>query len=241
MESSKILETLKGLGLEINQVLENENNGLTIRASKTYNIILGKRKIGCCVEFEFSLAAKADLSNLSRRIIDVKPLIPQLDTKDIDDLKTKAIQALQSESAFSITSFKIANGELNIEGDDAFFEDGGLGLERYEMLLIINLMKRMEQRVMKKLEKLLEQKPEPTSQKEVEADELLGVKAVSELLGLAINTIHKKAYRKELPHMKRGKFLYFKRSEIMEYLNRGKVLSNDEIQLLANKKLNSKK
>jgi predicted DNA-binding transcriptional regulator AlpA len=94
---------------------------------------------------------------------------------------------------------------------------------------------------MKKLEKLLEQKPEPTSQKEVEADELLGVKAVSELLGLAINTIHKKAYRKELPHMKRGKFLYFKRSEIMEYLNRGKVLSNDEIQLLANKKLNSKK
>ena len=80
----------------------------------------------------------------------------------------------------------------------------------------------------------------PVSKKEEESDELLGVKAVSELLGLAINTIHKKAYRKELPHMKRGKFLYFKRSEIMEYLNRGKVLSNDELEELARKKLKGK-
>ncbi len=83
----------------------------------------------------------------------------------------------------------------------------------------------------------MKQKPEPNSQKEEEADELLGVKAVAELLGLAINTIHKKAYRKELPHMKRGKNLYFKKSEILEYLNRGKVLSNDELEELARKKM----
>lgn len=240
MESSKILETFKGLGLEINKVLENDINGLTIRASKTYNTIFGKKKIGCSVEFEFSLNANADLSNLSRRIIDVKPLIPQLDPKDIDDLKTKAIQSLQSKSAFSITSFKISNNELNINGGDVFFEDGGLGLDKYEILVIINLMRAMEQRIMIKMEKLMKQKPEPNSQKEEESDELLGVKAVSELLGLAINTIHKKAYRKELPHMKRGKFLYFKRSEIMEYLNRGKVLSNDELEELARKKLRGK-
>jgi hypothetical protein len=240
MESSKILETFKGLGLEINQVLENDTNGLTIRASKTYNTIFGKKKIGCSVEFEFSLNANADLSNLSRRIIDVKPLIPQLDAKDIDDLKTKAIQSLQSKSAFSITLFKISNNELNINAGDGFFEDGGLGLDKYEILVIINLMRAMEQRIMIKMEKLMKQKPETNAQKEEEDDELLGVKDVSELLGLAINTIHKKASKKVLPHMKRGKNLYFKRSEILEYLNRGKVLSNDEIEELARKKLKGK-
>lgn len=237
MEREKVIESLKGLGLEIIEVLDNENAGLTIKACKTYNIILGKRTIGCRVDFEFSLAPNADLKSLTRKITDVKPLIPQLDAKDIDDLKTKAIQALQSESAFSITKFKIANGELNIEGGDAFFEDGGLGLDKYEILLIINLMRGMEQRLMKKLEKLMEQKPEPIVENDADTDELLNVKATAVLLGLAVNTIHKKAYRKELPHMKRGKNLYFKKSEILEYLNRGKVLSNDEIEELARKKL----
>ena len=109
MDISKMLEVLNELGLEITQAFENENKGFTIRASKTYNIKLGKRTIGCIVEFEFSLVANSDLNSLNRKIVDVKPLIPFLNEEGIDDLKTKAIQSLQGNTAFTITNFNIAN------------------------------------------------------------------------------------------------------------------------------------
>jgi hypothetical protein len=50
MESSKILETFKGLGLEINQVLENDSNGLTLpyavfeSSSKNFEMLLQRWK-----------------------------------------------------------------------------------------------------------------------------------------------------------------------------------------------------
>jgi excisionase family DNA binding protein len=61
------------------------------------------------------------------------------------------------------------------------------------------------------------------------ADKMLSVIEVAELLKLTTSTIYSKVNRKELPHMKRGKNLYFSEKEIKEYIKGGKILSNDEI------------
>jgi excisionase family DNA binding protein len=242
MESSKLLETLRSSGLEINNLLETENSGLIISASKTYNIILGKRKVGCIVEFEFSTDSKTVINNLTRKITDIKPIIHQLSEQDIVDLKSNVIKALQSEPAIDITKFKITNDKHKIKEGDVFFEDGGLGLANYETLLIINFMKRIEQRLMMKIEEMFDQNRQSAKGNdiEVETEKLLDIQGVSELLGLAKATIYSKLSRNELPYMKRGKKVYFKEKEILEYLNRGKVLSNDELEELARKKLKGK-
>jgi excisionase family DNA binding protein len=193
------------------------------------------------VEFEFSLVSNSDLKSLNRKIVDVKPLIPFLNEEDIDDLKTKAIQSLQSDTSFTITNFNIANRELNINGSDVFIEGGGLGLLNYETLVLINFMKGIEKRL-SQIEKMLEQNRQNNKENEieVETEKLLDIQGVSDLLGLAKATIYSKLSRNELPYMKRGKKVYFKEKEILEYLNRGKVLSNDEIEELARKKLKGK-
>jgi excisionase family DNA binding protein len=244
MNLSKIEKALKGMGIEISQVNNDGENGLVILANKTYNIINKTKSIGCIVDFEFSLDANADLESLTRKIVDVNPLIPQLNESDIVDLKSNVIQSLNNNSNNSktLTTFNIFGNAPQIKDALTFIEDGGLGLANYESLLLINFLKGVEKRMIQ-IEKLLEQSIQQNQKNEVntDTDQLLDVKGVAELLGLAIPTIHSKVNRNELPYMKRGKYLYFKKSEIMEYLNRGKVLSNDEIELLASKKLNSKK
>jgi hypothetical protein len=181
---------------EVQNILssETENSGLIISASKTYNIILGKRKVGCIVEFEFSTDSKTVVNNLTRKITDIKPIIHQLSEKDIVDLKSTVIQALQSEPAFDISKFKITSDEHKINEGDVFFEDGGLGLANYETLLIINFMKRIEQRMMMKIEEMFDQNRQSVKGNdiEVETEKLLDIQGVSELLGLAKATIYSK-------------------------------------------------
>ena len=241
MNLTKIEKALKGMGIEISQVNNDGENGLVILANKTYNIINESKSVGCIVDFEFSLDANADLESLTRKIVDVNPLIPQLIESDIVDLKSNVIQSLNNTNdSNTLSTFNIFGNAPQIKDALTFIEDGGLGLANYESLLLINFLKGVEKRMMQ-IEKLLEQSIQQNQKNEVntDTDQLLDVKGVAELLGLAIPTIHSKVNRNELPYMKRGKYLYFKKSEIMEYLNRGKVLSNDEIELLARKKLNS--
>jgi predicted DNA-binding transcriptional regulator AlpA len=239
MSQSKIEEALKDMGLEISHVDKYGENGLVLLANKTYNIILDKKRVGCIVNFEFTLDAKENLESLTRKIVDVNPLIPELNETAIVDLKSNLIESFSNDSGKNF-NFNILGNSPQIKDALSYIEDGGLGLANYESLLLINFLKGVEKRMIQ-IEKLLElaiqqnQKNESVS----DNDQLLDVKGVAELLGLAIPTIHSKVNRNELPYMKRGKFLYFKKSEILEYLNRGKVLSNDEIELLARKKLNS--
>ncbi len=54
---------------------------------------------------------------------------------------------------------------------------------------------------------------------DVNDDGLLDVKQASELLSLTISTIYTKVCKKELQAVKRGKRLYFERSEIERFLN----------------------
>jgi len=65
---------------------------------------------------------------------------------------------------------------------------------------------------------------------ETPTEQLLTAKDAAKLLDLTVPTIHNKASKGELPHMRRSKRIYFLRSELIEYLKVGRKKSNDEIE-----------
>ena len=79
---------------------------------------------------------------------------------------------------------------------------------------------------------------EPTEHPE----QLLSIQQAAEFLSLSVPTLYSKVSKGELPVMKRGKRLYFSRTELMEYIKEGRKKSNAEIEqeakayLLNNKK-----
>jgi len=91
------------------------------------------------------------------------------------------------------------------------------------------------QEILKKVDTLTElvrvltpHTPPPTS------DTLLNVKETAKFLDLSVPTIYSKVNRGELPYSKVGKRLYFSKKELMSYIKSGKVLSNNEIEQIAN-------
>ena len=95
-------------------------------------------------------------------------------------------------------------------------------------------------RVANRTVQLLLQKNEQQSTQQQE--EFLTVKQASELLNLSVPTLYSKVSKGELPVMKRGKRLYFSRTELIEYLKAGKRKSSAEIEAEADAYLlNSKK
>ena len=62
-----------------------------------------------------------------------------------------------------------------------------------------------------------------------EQEELLTVPQLAELLSLSIPTIYGLIHRRELPAMKRGKRVYFNRTEILEYLEKGRIKTMADI------------
>ena len=72
-------------------------------------------------------------------------------------------------------------------------------------------------------------------------EQLFTIQKASEFLNLSVPTIYGKVSRNEIPYMKRGKRLYFSRTELMDYLKGGRKKSEEEIKdevdsFLSNKK-----
>ena len=90
------------------------------------------------------------------------------------------------------------------------------------------------------LKRLLIEKQEQTLTDQPE--QLLTIDEVATLLHLTKPTVYSKVSKGELPVMKRGKRLYFSRTELLEYVKAGRKKSNAEIEqeakayLLYNKK-----
>ena len=72
-------------------------------------------------------------------------------------------------------------------------------------------------------------------------DELLNIQLAAEFLRLSVPTLYTKVSKGELPVMKRGKRLYFSRTELMEYIKEGRKKSNAEIEAEAEAYLTDKK
>ena len=77
----------------------------------------------------------------------------------------------------------------------------------------------------------------PTNQTE----QLLTIQEAAEFLSLTVPTMYSKVSKGELPVMKRGKRLYFSRTELMEYIKEGRKKSNAEIEAEAKAYLTDKK
>ena len=71
-------------------------------------------------------------------------------------------------------------------------------------------------------------------------DELLNVNKACDLLHLEKSTVYSKVSRGELPHMKKGKRLYFSKEALLEYIHSGRVKTNEELQESALDYLNIK-
>ena len=78
---------------------------------------------------------------------------------------------------------------------------------------------------------------EPTDQPE----QLLTIQQAAEFLSLSVPTLYTKVSKSELPVMKRGKRLYFSRTELMDYIKEGRKKSNTEIEAEAEAYLSDKK
>ncbi|MDF1676836.1 MAG: helix-turn-helix domain-containing protein [Vicingaceae bacterium] len=63
-----------------------------------------------------------------------------------------------------------------------------------------------------------------------ESGDLLTIKEASDFLHLSKATLYSKVSKGELPYMKRSKRLYFSKTELTEYLKKGRIKTNDEVK-----------
>ena len=76
------------------------------------------------------------------------------------------------------------------------------------------------------LRQLLISKEQHTEQQE----QFLTIQQAAEFLCLTVPTIYSKVSRRKLPFMKQGKRLYFSKSELSDYLRRGKKATAAEME-----------
>ncbi len=86
-----------------------------------------------------------------------------------------------------------------------------------------------------KIEKLLGQ---PVVSDQVEED-LMTIEGASKLLSLSVATIYTKVCKNEIPVNKKGKKLYFYRSELLDWIKSGRIKTVEEIEKEVEKKFNS--
>ena len=77
---------------------------------------------------------------------------------------------------------------------------------------------------------ILDLKHQPTTRAENDPNQFLNIKEAAQFLNLAVPTIYSKVSKKELPFMKRSKRLYFSKTELAEYLKKGRYKTAEELK-----------
>jgi excisionase family DNA binding protein len=70
--------------------------------------------------------------------------------------------------------------------------------------------------------------------------EILNLERAAEYISLSKSAIYKKTSERNIPHFKKGKKLYFKRSELDEWLTQNRIKTNSEIDQQANNYISRK-
>jgi predicted DNA-binding transcriptional regulator AlpA len=68
---------------------------------------------------------------------------------------------------------------------------------------------------------------------------ILNVEDTAQFLNLKPSTIYSKICKSELPHMKRGKRIYFLKEDLINYLKKGRKITQSELRNNINSKLGS--
>lgn len=66
-----------------------------------------------------------------------------------------------------------------------------------------------------------------------EVDDFMNVQQVASFIGLSKPTIYGLTHKRKIPHFKAGKRLYFKKSEIENWITSSKVKTKQEIKQMA--------
>ena len=69
-----------------------------------------------------------------------------------------------------------------------------------------------------------------TATKQEVDDMPIDIQEASTLLKLSVPTIYSKVSRNEIPYMKQGKRLYFSKTELIDWIKKGKSFTEAEIQ-----------
>ena len=73
-----------------------------------------------------------------------------------------------------------------------------------------------------------------SSEQQIIGKEILSVNELSDYLSISKSTIYKLTSSQEIPHYKpSGKLLYFKKSEIVEWVSNSRIKTMDEIEIEA--------
>ena len=92
--------------------------------------------------------------------------------------------------------------------------------------IILTTPSELERIIAQAIEKAL-QFMKPTEQDN--SNLYIGIEEASTLVSLSINTVYGKVSRREIPHYKRGKKLYFLKDELQKWIGSEKVLSVEEV------------
>ncbi|MEQ9229047.1 MAG: helix-turn-helix domain-containing protein [Cyclobacteriaceae bacterium] len=83
---------------------------------------------------------------------------------------------------------------------------------------------------------LVDQKSMRVELQENEEDKLLNVKEAAQFLGESVATLYGRTCRNQIPFYKRGKKLYFKKPELLSWVEKGRHKTVDEIRHGADKR-----
>jgi hypothetical protein len=86
------------------------------------------------------------------------------------------------------------------------------------------------------LENLSKQKPLPKPE-----EDLTDVKGAAKILNIAAASVYNGTSKKEIPHFKRGKKLYFSKADLLQYIKDGKKRTNTELKGEVNNTLHQQK
>jgi excisionase family DNA binding protein len=102
--------------------------------------------------------------------------------------------------------------------------------------LLIGILQEMNEKIISLQAEIREMAENAVPKPEV--DDIINVQEAMDFLGFKKSTIYTKVNRGEIPHMKRGKRLYFSISELKKYLRDGKRLTNEEVKEFTDRYLN---
>ena len=180
---------------------------------------------------------------------------------NIEDFKDDEIGNPNYDLLFAFTLRQIPINEINqfFENNSKLSEDEYLNYIEYIMLdydeLFLEKTKiqvkqwvaskreteNKNQKEVKKHEKEAKSPKEIKAKKEEIKNALLDIKTASEYIKLAKSTIYGLTSKKEIPHYKKGKKIYFKKEELKKWLESGKRKSKMELNEEAEEYINRKK
>ena len=73
-----------------------------------------------------------------------------------------------------------------------------------------------------------------SQQKQSSENEIMNLSQAATYMSLSKSTMYKHTSTREIPHFKRGKRVYFKKTDLDEWLTKNKIISREEIEQKAN-------